>query len=462
MGTEGYLCHECIGDKYLKHHIRTTHKAQLCSGCSKKRKAMPLEMVGSALDEVLQRDFVQVRPDSYWQSGEELNFVVQEVMGVEPHVAALAIRAAQDLEDSYTICKDGGTPFYDDTAEYRETHAYAGEYKWTWEAFCHNVKHTSRFFSDTAEARLHEIFQGLNRFQARDGRKPVRRLEPTDTSVRIYRARTAETVAAASLLVASPSSTLGPPPSGIAVPGRMNPAGISVFYGGFDIETCISEILPAVGSFVVLAAFTRLRPLQILDLTALDEAYTELSYFQPDFQQITEQLAFLRSFHAQVARAVTPSDEALRYIPTQVVAEFLAHRHDPGIDGLLYASAQRGGLGMNIVLFHHASVVEAGAEVEVDGPVLGYLSDEEDEEPTLVLPPSEHKPVLKQPISTALDFETGSPGYRSDVARVPTLRLEPDSLRMRRVSGTTYAHENVSIVDLRSSALSSGDAKNAF
>ena len=53
-----------------------------------------------------------------------------------------------------------------------------------------------------------------------------------------------------------------------------------------------------------------------------------------------------------------PDDEALDYVATQVVAEYLSEYFEPLIDGILFRSAQAPKAGRNLVLFHDASKVK--------------------------------------------------------------------------------------------------------
>lgn len=77
-----------------------------------------------------------------------------------------------------------------------------------------------------------------------------------------------------------------------------------------------------------------------------------------------------------------PQDEALEYLSTQAVAEFLAHKVDPRLNGIIFHSSQTCGDGRNVVLFNHARGVEQhrlpeGTSVEVRLPPRG-LDDSED------------------------------------------------------------------------------------
>ena len=59
-----------------------------------------------------------------------------------------------------------------------------------------------------------------------------------------------------------------------------------------------------------------------------------------------------------MARPVMPDDEAVEYLPTQAVADFLATMNEPRLDGIVFPSAQTKA-GRNVVLFHQAARVEA-------------------------------------------------------------------------------------------------------
>ena len=75
-----------------------------------------------------------------------------------------------------------------------------------------------------------------------------------------------------------------------------------------------------------------------------------------------------------------PQDETLEYVATQVVAEYLAHKASPRIDGIIFSSAQAGGVGHNLVLFSHARAVEpyilpTGTTSEVSAAIRDDSSD---------------------------------------------------------------------------------------
>src|SRR6202022_4979696 len=68
---------------------------------------------------------------------------------------------------------------------------------------------------------------------------------------------------------AARSSRMGPPPPKTALAGRMNPHGISVFYGATDPMGALGEVRPPVASRVVIGRFALIQAVRVLDVEAL-------------------------------------------------------------------------------------------------------------------------------------------------------------------------------------------------
>jgi RES domain len=150
----------------------------------------------------------------------------------------------------------------------------------------------------------------------------------------------------------------------------MNARGISVFYGANAQTAALAEVRPPVGSQVAVARFDFIRPLKLLDLTAFDGLVTRGSIFDPGYIRALEKAGFLRTLGQRLSRPVMPNDEALAYLATQAVADFLATESKMKLDGLIFPAVQAAGGARNVVLFHKASRVKpldvpVGTEVEV-------------------------------------------------------------------------------------------------
>ena len=59
----------------------------------------------------------------------------------------------------------------------------------------------------------------------------------------------------------------------------------------------------------------------------------EGSHFDPEYAARARRASFFRRFVREVTLPVMPQDEEAKYLPTQVVAEYLANKVEPRLDG---------------------------------------------------------------------------------------------------------------------------------
>ena len=97
----------------------------------------------------------------------------------------------------------------------------------------------------------------------------------------VYRARFFQSDDKLEVALTRPDKHIGPPLSAFANAGRMNAHGISVFYGASDPMVALAEVRPPVGSKVAVARFEIVRPIRLLDPTALGDDATIGSIFDP-------------------------------------------------------------------------------------------------------------------------------------------------------------------------------------
>lgn len=217
----------------------------------------------------------------------------------------------------------------------------------SWEAFCETVKYERRFFFHNLgeddghgpdERSPAQFFRELGRHIDDRGLIVTEAVGYT-----LYRAR----VRHAGEEHTTPSA-LGPPPPDVATQSnRMNPPGISMFYGADNAELATAETR---GQAVSVGRFETTRPARILDLADLAPA--------PGFFSTAERghyyvLRFLHAFADMIIEPVPRNDRTqIDYIPTQVFTEFLRDYpfEDGHIDGIRYRSAT-GEAGVNVVLF---------------------------------------------------------------------------------------------------------------
>ena len=381
-----------------------------------------------------------------------MDIVIAEMADLDVEVAD-DVRAYLFNLHSYRTVKFGGESPYGPEAMYTEQDPDDFRFHDIWSYFGTEIRSRSRFFNTAAEQALNEIFGDLTTYKTWPVRSVIREVGPDDEDRFVWRGRTAQSTKELEDILASPTRKLGPPPPTLAMSGRMNAQGIPVFYGAMDKSTCIAEVRAPIGSHVVVAKFELLRPVQLLDLDALAKVYVGGSYFDPDYAVRKGRVSFLRRLVREISRPVMPQDQAFEYLITQVVAEYLANKATPPLDGIIFGSSQTGGNGRNLVLFSHACGVTPhdeppmGTDVDIYIPRVNKATDEHDLDifirETVPSPQTEEvSPTKKRKgpmdflsLQIAIDHvELEDFTYYSE----PTLQLDPKNLAVLYVESVQY------------------------
>lgn len=135
--------------------------------------------------------------------------------------------------------------------------------------------------------------------------------------------------------------------------GRVNPPGIPALYLASSEETAISEVRPWIGSQVSVAQFEIRRELRAINLSDGHGKFAighltldELAGSTTPSADKKERAVWIH-IDCAFSAPVTRSDEALDYVPTQILAELF---RSAGYDALVYRS-QFGEKGYNVALF---------------------------------------------------------------------------------------------------------------
>lgn len=275
--------------------------------------------------------------------------------------------------------------------------------------------------------------------QTRDGRSMIIDAGPNSSLAAVYRARTFQSDDKLEVALTRPAKDIGSPPSAHANAGRMNARGISIFYGASDPGVALAEVRPPIGSQVAVARFEIIRPVRLLDLTALSNVSTRGSIFDPGLNDRLERTMFLRNLSQRITVPVMPDDELFEYLPTQAIADFLATETTTSVDGIIFPSVQVAGEALNIALFHKAARVEDivlpnGTEVTAR---LGQMEEEGWEQDYTVIervpPAAETPPTPPKGLEhIAMDFEAPCEAPDPD-GRPVTLKIDLDSLTVHIV-----------------------------
>ncbi len=449
----GNVCHRCVRDTYLANELLDRGELRTCSYCFELRNTFQLDELASRIHEVIDRHFQltpnePVEPEEFmdialgrdWErSGISPNDLVAEVAGVDQEIADDVVKLLSDAH-GWRLARRGGEDPYHYEARHEELGPETGTYWSIWERVPNSIRHRARYFNTDAESVLSRLFSELYSLRTRAGESVVQVIGTDFVGTFIWRARRTGSEDQLKTMLANPTAEMGPPPPEIAPAGRMNAAGIPVFYGALEQDTCIAEVRPPVGSYVVTGKFQLLKPVRLLDLNLLQEVTIETSYFDPEYADRSNRVAFLKQFGRELTKPVMPEDETREYIATQVIAEYLAHKVQPRIDGIFFRSAQTDPPGENVVLFNHACEVEQivvapGITVQVGNLPECDIEDEEDQVVDIweigkqaSQDPSDARVGCQIPIR---EEETDHQG-RSDQS--PTLNLDVHSLTVHKIN----------------------------
>lgn len=444
--SDRYLCADCVGDSYLAKRIQERGIAATCSFCNEEASCAEIDVVCRWLDDVLRENYQSghEEPD-YWSEsdsiryvtvGESLESIVHEATGADgPVVEALCeLLISTDNPD----VGSGEDWFYavDQLYEFSEFGDF--EHRYSWEYVRHRIMHERRFFDSEARRTLSEILAGIERIRTRRGSGLIRMIGSGRCNSMIYRSRRANSADERKRILSSPETELGAPPHDKAGAGRMNAEGIPVFYGALAERTAVDELRLAIGENALVAGFRVTRPLRVIDLTRLAQIEEALYHFDPDFRSKLSRLSFLRGFGREISIPVLPALARVDYLPTQAVAEYLFYETGLNLDGIVYASAQRGGPHKNIALRFDSCAV---ASVTPDAKT-GESAERElwvEERVSYYTPEPHTSGRWLVPDSDPLEFLSTAPDRRI------TLELDRSSIRVYTMTGTSKRYEQRSV-----------------
>ena len=214
-------------------------------------------------------------------------------------------------------------------------------------------------------------------------------------------------------------------------------------------STCVSEVRPPVGSYVVVGKFELLRPVRLLDLGALSDVFIKVSYFNPEYASLKGRAAFLQHLVNEISKPVMPRDVDREYLSTQFVASYLAHKVRPHLDGIIFPSSQTEDNGHNVVFFNRSRGVEpsnlpSGTVVDVSLPHRNQDDGDFDYAVVFETVPSEVPGEEKQ---VSLNSRQHGPIRLCDFNEpeetepysARTLRLSASSVEYLRIKGVDYS-----------------------
>jgi hypothetical protein len=451
------ICSACIGEAFLSAEVEQDGTHEPCSYCENSKKTISIGELAEQTKSMLEEHFYQTSLDTTPFDDERRGNPIVEVIADAAEMNELPAKHVQLVLDNdyydYEMAQIQEENPFEEEAHYAEKGPQTYELSAEWSDFETRLKTETRLFNSEAEATLDSVFSGLTEHKTKAGKPVIVIAGPVTALVSLYRARVFHTDGKLEAALARPDLEIGPPPWRAAVAGRMNSRGISVFYGSGTPEAALAEIRPPVGSRVVVGRFDLIRALQLLDVEALRSIFVTGSLYDPTFMPRLEKARFLQGLSRRITVPVMPDDEPFEYLVTQAIADYLANRKDPVIDGIIYPSVQCGHQEVNAVLFHKSARVEKlpipeGTEITANL----YDHSDGDVSPDYTVwektPPEEPKEDGDSSFDVNA-FLLSSRGSNADV-REPALRLELKSIKVHHVEQVSFKTEEFDVKRYRS------------
>ena len=457
------ICSSCVGENYLSEEISELGKRRKCSYCGNKDNCYSVGKIAKRVEMAFEQHCIKTpdQPDAYksmlmadpelgcaWvRDGDPVVEAIAFVAGI-PDAAAGDVQRILSLErDDRYAAEVGEETEFSDGSHYERAYVDHGRWHEEWKSVERSVKSEARFFSRRAERHLSAIFDGIDEMRTPDHRPLVIDAGPATALSAIYRARVFQSDETLKSALCRPDTQPGSPPPNVALAGRMNAQGISVFYGAGDPHAAIAEVRAPVGSQVAVAHFEIIRNLCLLDLTALKDVSVDGSDFDVELSDRMEHASFLRSLSERITQPVMPDDEPIECLVTQAIADCLATESSVPLDGIVYPSVQVAGSKLNVVLFHKAARVEVmdipeGTEIHARTERHDADGWEEDFAVIEWVPPARNKPIETDEEAPSLLSDHAGHVKGTDLIwenpdtdrRESSLRVMPDSIQVHKVT----------------------------
>ncbi|WP_052962753.1 RES family NAD+ phosphorylase [Pseudomonas fluorescens] len=348
-----FVCVECVKDPILRRISSGLYKERCCISCGKQtRQALTPQDIADRVRKYLPNHF-EVDGGLYPGYEMDLASVVSSSIGCSSIltcevIAGLLVEPESEEESFYwrdQVYQRIQSPFFE---EKDERDYIVGD----WLLLAHELTHGRRFFNDKVRGSFGALIGEALRAEDPDvpGLHPVINVLPKGTD--FYRARVVNNRSD----IKDVAVDLGAPPKERAANNRMSAAGIPLLYVSGDPKTCISELRPSIGDSVAVGRFSSSSDLKLFDFTALERKlkFKPISFFDDYYEERSNRIKLLTYLHAEIARPLRAN--ALDYVVTQALAEFIRHETGEDFDGIIFRSVQNKG-GINYVLFDKGDTV---------------------------------------------------------------------------------------------------------
>lgn len=208
------------------------------------------------------------------------------------------------------------------------------EMSFKWRLFCDEVKHQRRytFFQNPDFDNPHTSENGLSDILSEISGvvHTTHLVQAIPAGTKLYRCRNHNH----DTKIDKVTDLVSPLPEQAIYPNRMSPAGIPMFYGGFDSDIVRQEA-QGNSECQTVGEFELREDINVIDFTNLPRDVS----FWGDVP--LEPIRFLYSFVSELSKPISPGDVHIEYVPTQILTEHFRYNFlEMGVQGMIYESAK--------------------------------------------------------------------------------------------------------------------------
>jgi RES domain-containing protein len=346
--TTEFVCPNHFQDSFINKKIKEVGSKGICSYCNKNRIVIELSELLKLIVIGIEYLFEDPNDSRYYNKdgihGFDGNTFDFYDLWYEDYLD-LRIENNKLIEDIYSYLSNDTLYCFKD--EYTSESDYLDS---IWTEFKETVKHNARFV-------FH--FKGL--FKGSDYSDPIDILNKVQNSILkfnfiselpantiLYRARQhskPKEISKANEMASTPVFLS-------KANGRMNPAGISMFYCSKSKGLTLKEVVDFNDTkkpYYTTAIFRNNEILRLVDLSFLPPLG---SVFDETTNRERETLTFLKDFISDISKPIDDNDSIIEYIPTQIVTEYIRFNPKLNVDGIIYPSSKDNSQ-YNVVLFYN-------------------------------------------------------------------------------------------------------------
>lgn len=347
-----FICKHHIEEEAIKSFISANAQESFCNYCNKHRPVIALDMLKDFILDGIYYFYSNIKDEVTSEATKTFNSYDLLFDELKLNIGN------NDLRKDLVNC----IPEYNWTYRKPIDNLENVELYYTWEEFKQIVKHKIRFSFfyidkvkyENISVDVSHLLKSIIRLMKRH--KLIRKI-PTDTT--LYRCRQHSQKAD----IKTYSSICSPPKEYVTFSNRMSPAGISMFYAGFDLKTAFKETVDTENKSKPYFTIGSFKPKYEIDVVDFTKTPPIPSVFDKHKRKNYYSLIFLHRLIDDLSKAIQrDGQEHIDYVPTQIITEYIRYFFSKSltskVGGIIYPSTKVYGSKACVLFLNHEESVD--------------------------------------------------------------------------------------------------------